>query len=89
MKNTDLVKVLQVTDFPFPEDRLLGDAVKAMGLLGNGVIGITLGYGILIREGHYSERLLAHECRHIYQFEQAGSLDSFLMAYVRGVNKYG
>jgi hypothetical protein len=44
-----------------------------IGLLGPNTAGRTVGYGIFIAE-RCTPRLLAHECRHVYQYEQAGSM---------------
>src|ERR1700722_1951131 len=62
------VRVSEVVSIPFPEDPELREAALAAGLLGPDTIGLTLGYGIYIRAGHRSNRLISHECRHVYQY---------------------
>ena len=49
-------------------------------LIGPGTRGLSLGYGILIRQGEIDLGLLSHECRHVPQVEAAGSLEAFLVA---------
>jgi hypothetical protein len=68
------VLILMVDRFPKPSDPELQTAASQAGLLGPTTTGLTLGYSVLIRNGHMSRRLLSHECRHVYQFEQAGSI---------------
>lgn len=68
------VRILMVDRFPKPSDPELQTAASQAGLLGPMTTGLTLGYSVLIRNGHMSRRLLSHECRHVYQFEQAGSI---------------
>ena len=85
----ELVRVAEVADIPFPEDPELREATLAAGLLGPGTIGLTLGYGIYIRQGHRSNRLLSHECRHVYQYEEAGSIAAFLPVYLEQILSVG
>ena len=51
--------------------------------------GLTLGHSILIRHGRMSRRLLSHECRHVFQYEQAGSIATFLPHYLRSIVQVG
>jgi hypothetical protein len=51
--------------------------------------GLTLGYAILICHGHMSHRLLSHECRHVAQYEQVGSIAAFLSAYLGAIVQVG
>ena len=78
----DNIRVLVVDEFPQPSDPLLARAARSIEFLGPSTAGLTLGYAILIRRGGLSRRLLSHECRHVSQFERAGSLSSFLTAYL-------
>ena len=59
------------------------------GLLGEGMIGVTFGYGIYVCEGHVDNRLISHECRHVYQYESAGSIESFLPVYLHQIATIG
>jgi hypothetical protein len=38
-----------------------------------------------VRRGRVSRRLLSHECRHVAQFEDAGSLPTFLTSYLNEI----
>jgi hypothetical protein len=44
--------------------------------------GLTLFYGIFVVEGTYSRRMIAHECRHVQQYEERGSIQAFLQEYL-------
>lgn len=81
----DQVRVLEVDAIPMPEEPGLRALVVQAGLLGPGMIGLTLGYGVFIRKGHRSSRLLAHELRHLHQYETAGSIATFLPVYLQQV----
>jgi len=67
VRQPELIRVSMIRQMPFPAAPLLREAAAMTGLLGSGTIGLTLGHGIYIRQGHYSPRLLSHECRHVYQ----------------------
>lgn len=48
------------------------------------VVGLTLGYAILIRQdGWGSRELVAHELAHVAQYERFGGIAPFLHAYFR------
>ncbi len=71
-----------VSELPRPDDPELRQVAMDTGLLGPDAIGVTFGYAIYLRRGHLSGRLLSHECRHVYQYELAGSIDAFLREYL-------
>ena len=83
------VRIMMVDRFPKPSDPELQTAASQAGLLGPTTTGLTLGYSVLIRNGHMSRRLLSHECRHVYQFEQAGSIAAFLPLYFESIIQFG
>lgn len=87
--HAEKVSVLIVDRLPMPADPLLHDAAIETGLLGPNTVGLTLGYGIYIRDGHYSVRLLLHECRHVRQYEVAGSIADFLPCYLKQIVHLG
>jgi hypothetical protein len=35
-----------------------------------------------------TSRLLAHECRHVYQYEVAGSIEAFLPLYLQQIAEF-
>ena len=83
------VRVAVVKALPMPDDPGLRDAAQQMGLLGPNMHGLTLGYSVFICQGHETTRLLSHELRHVYQYEQAGSIAAFLRAYLPQVIEVG
>lgn len=86
----ELVRIEIVGDrLPMPDDPLLRAAATQAGLLGPGMVGLTLGYSIFICRGHKTRRLLAHELRHVYQYEQHGSIAAFLPVYLGQVLQVG
>ena len=85
----ELIRTQLVDVFPQPDEPTLRQAAQATGLLGVGTIGLTMGYAILILRGHMSSRLLSHECRHVYQYEAAGSIAAFLPVYLQQIAMAG
>ncbi len=83
------VRVLEVGAIPLPTEPGLRQAAGQLGLLGHGAVGITLGYAILVLQGRLTLSVLAHELRHVAQFEQSGSITAFLEEYLRQVFEYG
>lgn len=86
----ELIRVQFVDDLlPLPQDPVLREAGLATGLFGPQMIGITLGYSICIRKQYDSIRLLSHEARHVYQYEQAGGIANFLPLYLQQIVQFG
>jgi hypothetical protein len=87
------VRVEIVDELPLPEDPALRAAGLAAGLLGPGMVGLTLGHSIFIRRGNRDHRqhrrLLSHELRHVHQYEQHGSIAAFLRVYLRQIVEVG
>lgn len=82
------IHLLELENFPLPADPILQEAATTLGLLGKNTAGLTLGHGILIKKWLLSRRLLSHECRHVYQYEQAGSVAAFLKGYLASIVEY-
>ena len=89
VQRPDRIRVLMVDRLPLPPDSELREAALQTGLLGPAMTGLTLGYSILISHGQMCRRLLSHECRHVFQYEQAGSIASFLPRYLDAVVQVG
>ncbi len=83
------VRVSTVSSLPLPEDPDLRAVALETGLLGPDMIGLTLGYGIYVCDGRIDNRLISHECRHVYQYEAAGSIENFLPVYLRQIAVHG
>ncbi|MES2975665.1 MAG: hypothetical protein V4757_18750 [Pseudomonadota bacterium] len=85
VKHPDQIRVMYVEHIPIPDDPLLKEAALSTGALNEGTSGLTLGYSILLRTGRADARLLSHECRHVHQYENFGSIEGFLTEYLRQV----
>jgi hypothetical protein len=83
------IRILLVRELPLPEDPELSAVALSTGLIGPNMVGLTLGHGIFICEGHRTNRLVSHECRHVYQYEQAGSIHEFLPIYLLQIAQFG
>ncbi|MEJ2127715.1 MAG: hypothetical protein P8X81_02595 [Woeseiaceae bacterium] len=83
------IRIKSVKTFPLPDDLELRSVALQTGLLGPGIVGITFGYGIYVRDGFVTNRLVSHECRHVYQYEQAGSIAAFLPIYLQQIATVG
>lgn len=83
------IRVLLVDTMPYPRHPLLQTAATATDFLGPQTMGLTLGHSVLVRRGQQSLRLLSHEFRHVYQYEQAGSIAAFLPVYLTQVLDHG
>jgi hypothetical protein len=89
VQHPELIRTQLVDVFPLPEDPALRHAALATGLLGQGTVGMTFGYSILVLRGHMSPRLFSHECRHVQQYEKAGSITAFLQVYLEQIALLG
>jgi hypothetical protein len=83
------IRLKSVSRVPVPRDFLLSQAAIAIGMDCENLSALTLFYGIFVREEEYNRKLLAHECRHVYQFEQHGSTLNFLREYLSDVLTVG
>jgi len=82
---SEKIRILTVDKIEQPEDPQLLQAMTEIGMATEGVAGRAIGYSVEIAEGAESRPLLRHEFRHIYQFEQAGSLANFVEVYVKSL----
>jgi len=89
VQQPERVRILEVREIPQPEDPELRRAVAATGFIGPHTIGLTVGYGIYILAGHSTNKLVSHECRHVYQYEVAGSIRNFLPIYLGQIASVG
>ena len=85
----ELIRIALVELLPLPFDPELQQAANMTGLLGPHIAGVTLGHSICVCRPHNSIRLLSHECRHVHQYEKAGSIAAFLPAYLLQIVDFG
>lgn len=84
------IRIKLVGQLPLPQDPELAAAALQTGLLGPGMVGLTLFYAIFICDRAYgSRKLIAHECRHVHQYEQRGSISAFLQEYLSQIVTVG
>jgi hypothetical protein len=89
VKHPELIRTKFVERLPLPAEPQLQQAALQTGLLGPGMVGLTLAHSILIVRGHMEPRLLSHECRHVHQYEAHGSIAAFLLVYLEQITKVG
>lgn len=87
--NAELIRVQSCDRLPMPLDPSLQAAAVQTGLLGLGMVGLTLGHSVFVCRGHETRRLLAHEFRHVFQYEQYGSIAGFLPVYLQQIVTVG
>lgn len=85
----ELIRIQSCDSLPMPQDPPLQAAALQTGLLGPGMVGLTLGYSVFVCRGHEMRRLLAHEFRHVFQYEQGGSIAKFLPVYLQQIVTVG
>ena len=85
----ELIRIQSCDRLPMPQDPSLQAAAVQTGLLGPGMVGLTLGYSVFVCRGHETPRLLAHEFRHVFQYEQGGSIAKFLPVYLQQIVTVG
>jgi hypothetical protein len=86
VRKPERIRILFVPAIPSPEDVALASAAAQTGLIGPNIQGMTLGHGIFFRNDTRGGReLIAHECRHVYQYESYGSIAAFLAEYLMQV----
>ena len=79
----DNIRIKLVERLPLPQDPVLASAALETGFFAADTIGMTLFYGIFVcHHANESRNLIAHECRHVRQYEQKGSIAAFLKEYL-------
>ena len=83
----ELVRIMHVDRLPVPEDPLLREVALAIDL--PNMAGLTLGHGIYLVRGHDEASLVAHELRHVHQYEQMGGIEPFMAVYLAQIAAHG
>lgn len=90
VENPARVRVLAVPIIPAPSEPGLQAACAQLQFLGPNTSGLTLGPGIFVRQGLENDRLLlAHELRHVAQYEQHPSIAAYLSVYIPELIRFG
>jgi hypothetical protein len=90
VQHPEAVRLLAVPEIALPDEEDLRDAAAAVGLITAGTAGLTIGHGIFVRQDCLNDsKLIAHELRHVAQFERHRSISAFLQQYLFEVNQYG
>ena len=89
VRHPERIRLTHVAALPAPVCPHLRARMTALGVMDAGIVGMTLGYAVLVRHGHATPRVLSHEFRHVQQYEAAGSLRAFLTDYVGQIIAYG
>lgn len=89
VQRAELVRVALVSHLPQPQHPQLRMAAQQTGLLGAGMVGLTLGHTVFIIRGCKTVQLLSHELRHVHQYEQLGSIAAFLPVYLGQIVEVG
>jgi hypothetical protein len=84
------VRILGLLEIPLPEEADLREAAVAIASITPNTAGLTIGHGIFIRRDCLqNSKLIAHELKHVEQYERYGSIPVFLQQYLSEVNQYG
>lgn len=83
IQNPNKIRLLKVDKIPMPTNPQLIDAANITKLVSPRTIGLTVRYGIFIREDHWGQcSLIVHEMVHTMQYEKLGSIEAFLEKYL-------
>jgi Domain of unknown function (DUF4157) len=74
-----------LNEIPLPNDLELRKLALQSDLITPFTRGMTFGHGIVLKDGLYDRRLIAHELGHVLQYERFGGIEPFLKAYISEV----
>lgn len=89
VRKPGLVRVAIVEKLPEPTNPELRDFAEQAAFSIAAMHGVTFGHSIFIRRGMKNPRLLSHELRHVYQYEDHGSIEAFLLVYLQQIVTFG
>ncbi len=79
----ECARLLAVERVPLPTHPVLAAAAHATGLITPSTGGLTLRYGIFVRNDYWGQRqIVVHELVHTAQYERLGGIENFLRAYL-------
>lgn len=85
----EAVRILPVPEILLPEEDDLRQAASEFGVITPATIGLTLGRGIFVRQEFLQDgKLIAHELKHVAQYEKYGSFVAFMQQYLAEVNQH-
>jgi hypothetical protein len=83
VKACDSVRVLVVDRIPVPEDPLLAEAARRIGIITKDTRCIGFGHALIVRADAWNDReLILHNLIHIAQCERAGGLEQWVRRYL-------
>ncbi|HUP96678.1 MAG TPA: DUF4157 domain-containing protein [Usitatibacter sp.] len=84
------IRIRVVSELPAPAEPMLVTAAARIGLTPQAASGMTLGHAVIVRRGSESDlRLLAHEFRHVAQYESRGGIRPFLAEHIPQLMQHG
>jgi len=88
--NPEKVRLLKVNLIPLPSEASLKSAAQMLGLITSNTIGLTLRYGVFIRNDFWNGRkIVIHELVHVAQYERLGGIGNFLQRYLQECITFG
>jgi uncharacterized protein DUF4157 len=85
IQRIDDIRMVAWDSIPLPSDPGLKHPAVETGLITDRTDGMTFGHGIVLKNGPYDRRLIAHELVHVMQYERFGGIEAFLKEYVKEV----
>jgi len=90
VKYPERVRLLRVNQIPLPEDPELKFAAQAIQFIIPNTRGLTLQYGIFVKNDYWNNReLIVHELIHTSQYERLGGIQQFLNQYLTECIQFG
>lgn len=84
VESPEKIRILIVPEIPGPGEGALGLVNEEIGFVNERTGGLTLNYGIYIREDcAHDEGLYFHEFVHVGQYEKMGGISGFLPQYLK------
>lgn len=87
VQEPERVRIAWVGQLPVPSDPEFQPLLDRTGIAG--MAGLTLGHAIFMVPTRTDIGLLAHELRHVHQYEQLGGIDGFMTVYLEQVARLG